>query len=360
MKSAVVSGLLQRPRENLERNLKRPAVTFLRRPIKIALLGPVRARLLDLAGPWEVLSRVNEVLSESRPADKPGYQLELACSDNSRSINCFGGLEIKAKDFRCLDSRIDTLLVGGGESVWELSRNDDFLDWLRLVSRKARRVAAIGSGAFFLAEAGLLQGKRVTTHWRWAERLQSKYPSILVDPAPVFVRDGKFFTSAGVSVSIDLTLAMVEEDFGHEVTAEVAKRLVIFVHRPGGQAQVSRALILQGAEHDRFRDLGIWISNHLADDLSIESLARRSAMSPRNFGRRFRKSFGITPAEFVNRCRLEAAIDRLKQSSLTMEQIAVECGFSSAELLRRACHRLLGHSPSHYQEHMRRGINAKS
>jgi len=187
-----------------------PLHPFVRRPIKVALLGPAEARVLDPTGPWEVFSRVNEVLTDQRPNDKPGYQFELAAIGPSRSIRCFGGLNIRARSFRSLDHDIDTLLIGGGRAVWELPRNDEFLDWLRLVCAKSRRVAAIGSGAFFLAEAGLLQGKRVTTHWRWVERLQRSYPSILVDPQPVFVRDGKFFTSAGVSVSIDLSLAIVE------------------------------------------------------------------------------------------------------------------------------------------------------
>ena len=255
-----------------------------------------------------------------------------------------------------MDLDLDTVLIAGGKAVWELPRNDELLNWLRAAAARARRVAAIGSGAFFLAEAGLLKGQRVTTHWRWAERLQRSYPSILVDSLPVFVRDGKFFTSAGVSVSIDLSLALAEEDYGHVVAAEVARRLVIFVHRPGAQAQVSRALILQGSDHDRFRDLGAWISNHLADDLSVEALAKRSAMSVRNFGRRFRRSFGVTPAEFVTRARVEAACQRLEETSSTMEQIAAHCGFSSAELLRRACHRILGHSPSRFQDSAYRSI----
>ena len=328
---------------------ERQLTAIVRRPLKLVLSGPPEARVLDVAGPWEVFSRANDVLTEKRPDDKPGYQFELITIDRSRSIACFGGLKIQAEDFRSLSPNLDTLLVGGGRAVWELPRNQEFLDWLRVASVKARRVAAIGSGAFFLAEAGLLKGKRVTTHWRWVERLQRSYPSILVDPQPVFVRDGKFFTSAGVSVAIDLSLALVEEDYGHDVATEVAKRLVIFVNRPGEQAQVSRALILQGSDHDRFHDLGVWISNHLADHLSVEILAKRSAMSVRNFARRFRDSFGITPAEFVTRVRVEAACQRLEKGTLTMEQVATECGFSSAELLRRACHRILGHSPRQFR-----------
>jgi transcriptional regulator GlxA family with amidase domain len=324
-------------------------MAIVHRPLKIGFLCPPDARVLDLTGPWEVFSRVNEVLTEQRPSDKPGYQFEVATTASSRSINCFGGLTIQAKNFRALDPDLDTLLVGGGRAVWELPQNEELLNWLRTAGAQVRRVAAIGSGVFFLAEAGLLQGKRVTTHWRWAERLQASYPSIVVDPQPVFVRDGKFFTSAGVAVSIDLSLAIAEEDYGREVAAEVAKRLVIFVQRPGGQAQVSRALILQGSEHDRFRDLGVWIANHLDNDLTVEALANRSAMSVRNFARRFRDSFGITPAEFVTRVRVEAACRQLDESNLTMEQIATRCGFSSAELLRRACHRILGRSPRQFR-----------
>jgi transcriptional regulator GlxA family with amidase domain len=333
---------------------------IVRRPLKIALFGPPKSRVLQLAGPWEVFSRANDLLAEKHANDKPGYQFELITMDRSGFIECFDGLRIQAKHFHSLNPNVDTLLVGGSmdkddrlpgpRAVWELPKDEEFFDWLRVASAKARRVVAIGSGAFFLAGAGLLGGRRVTTHWRWVERLQRSYPSILVDPQPVFVRDGKFFTSAGVSVTIDLSLALVEEDYGHEVATEVARRLVIFVNRPGEQAQISRALILQGADHDRFRELGVWISNHLEDDLSVETLSKRSAMSVRNFARRFRESFGITPAEFVTRVRVEAACRCLEESTLTMEQIATQCGFSSAELLRRACHRILGHSPRRFRD----------
>jgi len=316
------------------------------RPIKMGLLAAPEARVLDLTGPWEAFSRANEVVAELQSTSEPAYHLQMAAIDGSRSAVCFGGLSIKViGDFRSLDSDLDTLLVGGGRATWEMPKNEEFLGWLRQTSGKLRRVAAIGSGAFFLADAGLLQGKRVTTHWRWADRLKRGYPSILVDPTPVFVRDGKIYTSAGVSVSLDLSIAMIEEDFGHVVASEVAKRLVLFVHRPGSQPQVSQALILQSSDNDQLRDLGGWISNHLDKNLTVPALARKTAMSVRNFTRRFRQSFGMAPAEFVTRVRVEAACRRLEESNRTVEQVASECGFSSAELLRRACHRTLGYSP---------------
>jgi transcriptional regulator GlxA family with amidase domain len=176
------------------------------RPIKVGLLGPREARILDLAGPWEVFTRANEILAEQEPTRKPGYHLQLATIDASNSIECFGRLFLRASgSFHSLDPRLDTLLVGGGRAVWELPKNEEFLSWLRNTIGRVRRIAAIGSGAFFLAEAGLLQGRRATTHWRWADRLKKSYPSIVVDPNPVFVRDGQLYTSAGVSVSMDLT-----------------------------------------------------------------------------------------------------------------------------------------------------------
>jgi transcriptional regulator GlxA family with amidase domain len=321
------------------------------RPIKVGLLGPPEARILDLAGPWEVFTRANEVLAEQQPTQKPGYHLTLATIDSSKLIDCFGQLSIKVRGgFRALAPGLDTLLVGGGRATWELPKDEDFLTWLKETGGKVRRLAAIGSGAFFLAEAGLLQGKRATTHWRWVDRLTNSYPSILVDPAPVFVRDGKVYTSAGVSVSMDLSVAMVQEDYGHMVAAEVAKRLVLYVHRPGEQPQVSQALRLQSSSNDRLRDLRPWILNHLEKDLSVEALAKRAAMSVRNFSRRFRQSFGVTPGDFVTRVRVETACRRLEESKLTIEQIAAECGFSNAELLRRAFHRTLGRSPSRIRE----------
>jgi transcriptional regulator GlxA family with amidase domain len=338
-------------RKNKRGNTDAGLITGHGRPIKIGLLGPHEARILDLAGPWEVFTRANEVLAEQQPNQKPGYDLTLATIDSSKLIHCFGQLSIRVGgNFRSLGTGLDALLVGGGRATWELPKNEDFLAWLREVSSTVRRLAAIGSGAFFLAEAGLLQGKRATTHWRWADRLKKSYPSILVDPAPVFVRDGHVYTSAGVSVSMDLTLAMVKEDYGQALAGEVAKRLVVFVYRPGEQPQVSQALTLQVSGNDRFRDLRPWILNHLDKDLSIGALAKRAAMSVRNFSRRFRQLFGVTPADFVIRVRVEAACRRLEESRLTLEQIATECGFSSADLLRRAFHRTLGSVPSRFRE----------
>jgi transcriptional regulator GlxA family with amidase domain len=332
----------------------RDRVLALRRPLEVVLLGPPDARILDLAGPSEVFSRANEVLAEREPASKPGYKLKIVSIESSSRIDCFGGFRILTTGgFKSLEVNLDTILVAGGRATWDLPRNEKFIRWLRRASVKARRMAAIGSGAFLLAEAGLLQGKRVTTHWRWAQRLRKAYPSVVVDPSPIFIRDGKVYTSAGVSVSLDLCLAMVEEDYGHEIASEVARRLVIFVYRSGEQPQVSSALILQGADSDRLRDLGLWISNHLNRDLRVETLARKSAMSVRNFARRFRQAFGVAPAEFVLRVRVEAACRRMEETNLTLEQIASECGFSSAELLRRACHRTLGHAPSRFRQSSR-------
>ena len=162
-------------------------ITVPGRPIKIGLLDPPEARILDLAGPWEVFTPANEVLAEQQPNRKSAYQLTLATIDSSKLIDCFGQLSISVGgDFRSLGRGLDTLLVGGGRATWELPKNEDFLTWLKETGSNVRRLAAIGSGAFFLAEAGLLQGKRATTHWRWADRLKTSYPSILVDPTPVF------------------------------------------------------------------------------------------------------------------------------------------------------------------------------
>ena len=176
----------------LPRARKHQATVIVRRPLKIALFGPPKSRVLQLAGPWEVFSRANDLLAEKHPNDKPGYQFELITMDRSGFIECFDGLRIQAKHFHSLNPNVDTLLVGGSmdkddrlpgpRAVWELPKDEEFFDWLRVASAKARRVVAIGSGAFFLAGAGLLGGRRVTTHWRWVERLQRSYPSILVDP----------------------------------------------------------------------------------------------------------------------------------------------------------------------------------
>jgi transcriptional regulator GlxA family with amidase domain len=222
------------------------------------------------------------------------------------------------------------------------------LDWVRARASGARRVASVCTGAFLLAAAGLLDGKRAVTHWMHCAELARRFPAIRVEPDPIFVRDDAIWTSAGVTAAIDLALALVEDDVGRSLALAVARHLVMFLKRPGGQAQFSTALSLQSAE-DRFGTLHDWISRRLADDLSLPALARQAGMSERSFSRRYTEATGITPARAVERLRVEAARRLLSDTRLPVKRIAARCGFGSEETLRRSFMRLLAATPQDYR-----------
>jgi transcriptional regulator GlxA family with amidase domain len=217
-----------------------------------------------------------------------------------------------------------------------------------------RRLASVCTGAFFLAEAGLLDGRRATTHWAYCERLARRYPRVQVEADTLFVREGRIYTAAGVTAGMDLALAMVEEDHGREVALAVARELVLFLCRPGGQAQFSAQLAVQLAEHEPLRDLQAWILDHPREDLSVEALARRVAMSPRNFARVFTREVGTTPARFVTSVRVETARRLLEETSHDLPAVCDRSGLGSPESMRRAFQRTVGVAPSRYRERFSR------
>jgi transcriptional regulator GlxA family with amidase domain len=224
--------------------------------------------------------------------------------------------------------------------------------WVRQRAGAARRVVSVCTGAFLLAEAGLLDGRRAVTHWTRCKALAERYPAIQVEPDPIFVRDGPVWTSAGVTAGIDLALALVEADLGQAAALAVARHLVVFLKRPGGQAQFSAALTLQGLEglvENRFGRLHAWIAEHLADDLSVPALAREAGMSLRSFAGHHREATGVTPAEAVERLRLEAARRVLIETSLPVKRVAARCGLGSEETMRRTFLRHLGVNPQDYR-----------
>ncbi len=230
------------------------------------------------------------------------------------------------------------------------ARDHRLTDWLRLAARRSRRVTSVCTGAFLLARAGLLDGRRATTHWNACDALARHYPSIEVEPDPIFVRDGNVYTSAGVTAGIDLALALVEEDLGREAALTVARDLVLFIRRPGGQAQFSAGLAGQAASRPGVRDLQGWIADHLDHDLSVPALAERAFMSPRNFARVFAREVGVTPAAYVESLRLERARTLLETSDeLQLEEVALRCGFGTVETLRRVFGRRLGVNPNAYR-----------
>jgi transcriptional regulator GlxA family with amidase domain len=232
-------------------------------------------------------------------------------------------------------------------------RDRRLLRWLARAATRTRRIGSVCTGAFVLAAAGLLNGRRATTHWYWCDRLASEFPAVTVDPAPIFIKDGPVYTSAGVTAGIDLALALVEADLGGAVALQIAKELVLYLRRPGGQSQFSMMLPERGAAEDRFDALRTWIVAHLARPLRVEELAEQVRMSPRHFARVFRAETGRTPARYVEGLRVEAACRRLEAAGGGLKEIAAAAGFGGPDSMRRSFVRTLRTTPDQYRSHFR-------
>jgi transcriptional regulator GlxA family with amidase domain len=316
-------------------------------PGRVLLVIFPRFQLLDLAGPLEVFSGANQ-WAVHEGLEVP-YQIEIV-TPGGGVVPSSTGLPVTAQGPLPPPAPADTLVVVGGPGMQAVCADATILQWLRRSAVQARRVTSVCNGAFLLAAAGLLAGRRAATHWAVCNKLARLYPSVQVDADALFVRDGKLWTSAGVTAGTDLSLALVEADLGRRAALTIARWLVLFVKRPGGQSQFSEQLALQSAESEPLRELQDWIAGHLAEDLSVPALARRAAMSPRHFARRFKGDVGLTPARYVERLRLEAARALLEGSSLGLDAIAGRCGLGTAETLRRAFHRAFAVSPDHYRQ----------
>ena len=246
---------------------------------------------------------------------------------------------------------LDTLIIPGGRGLRVPETQRKAAEWISSRAAKTRRIATVCTGTYGLAATGLLNGRRVTTHWRHAQDLARCFPQLNVDPNPLYLKDGKFYTCAGITAGIDLSLALIEEDFGPRVALSVARELVVYLKRPGGQEQFSEPLQFQTESRDRFADLAAWIQGHLRQDLSVESLAERACLSPRHFSRRFKDVFGTTPATFVEDLRLGEARERLTLPDQTIDSVADSVGFNSSDAFRRAFERRFGLEPSTYRKH---------
>lgn len=301
----------------------------------IAVLALPGMNLTTLAGPVDVFTLASTLLGRSGKRNSPAYELQLLTQDasplaTSAGLPIGGGTPWKQASYP-----IDTLLIVAGRDA-ALSRIDPELrDWIRERAKDTRRVGSICAGAFMLAEAGVLDGRPATTHWQLADTLASKYPRISVDGDRIYTQDGNIWTSAGVSAGVHLALAMVEEDHGHALALEIARRMVLFMRRGSGQLQFSSQLAAQAADHEPIRDLIAWISEHLNEDLSVPALARRVGMSDRNFSRVFTQQVTMTPARFVARLRTEAAKAKLASTGEKLEAVAQSAGFGDGETLRR-------------------------
>ncbi len=252
---------------------------------------------------------------------------------------------------------LDTLLIAGGIGTKRYCAHPPLLRWIRRQAGWVRRLGSVCTGSFFLAEAGLLKGRRATTHWGWCGRMARQYPDVRLEPDTIFVRDGSIYTSAGVTAGMDLALALVEEDHGREVALQVARELVMFLRRPGGQSQFSAQLAVQLAEREPLRDLQAYILDHPRADLSVETLAGRVGMSPRNFARVFAREVGTTPARFIATTRVETARRLLEETSDDLEKVCDLSGLGSTESMRRAFLRAVGIPPSRYRERFNRHHN---
>jgi transcriptional regulator GlxA family with amidase domain len=310
----------------------------------IDVLAFPSVQLLDVTGPLQVFASANDLAAEA--GGMPPYTLRVV-AQGGQSITTSAGLRVATEPLP-VDGEPDTLIVAGGPGVEAAAADPGLVDWVRERAAKARRVASVCTGAFLLAASGVLDGRRAATHWSCCAELARRFPAVRVEPDPIFVRDGPVWSSAGVTAGIDLALALVEEDLGRTVALAVARYLVVFLKRPGGQAQFSAALSLQAAE-DKFGALHSWINAHLADDLSLPVLASQAGMSGRSFSRHYAEATGLTPARAVERLRVEAARRLLSESRQPVKRISQRCGFGSEETMRRSFLRLLAATPQDYR-----------
>jgi transcriptional regulator GlxA family with amidase domain len=312
---------------------------------RIGFLGFDGLVALDLIGPLEAFA--NTVIDNGEGGVCPGYQVVVLGLTNTFVAD--SGVTFKAQRTLQNAPPLDTLVIPGGSGLRDPVTNNKVATWLARRAGRIRRIASVCTGIYALAPTGLLDGRRVTTHWRFAQDLARRFPKLKVDANALFVKDGAIYTSAGVTAGIDLALALIEEDYGPGVALAVARELVVYLKREGGQEQYSEPLQFQTRSTDRFADVAAWMVSHLQQDLSVEALAERACLCPRHFSRQFRKIFGNTPAAFVEDLRLSEARRRLAMRGNRIESVAVSVGFNSADSFRRVFERRFGVSPSSYR-----------
>ncbi|MCM3874154.1 MAG: DJ-1/PfpI family protein [Pyrinomonadaceae bacterium] len=328
-------------------NKKRTGATtsIRRRRIVVVVVPPVEE--LDLVGPMQVFGAANRLYG------KKIYSLEIATNRKELEVQGEGGMLSFLAQYRLKDVKgnIDSVLLVCGVAT-RLARDPTLSQWLTKIAPTTRRLGSVCVGSFVLAEAGLLNGKRATSHWKFVSELAKRHPQVKVESSPIWVRDGNIYTSAGISAGIDLALAWVEEDCGSALAHEIARELVLFLRRPGGQQQLSVSLTKQASEMKNIQELQVWIADHLAKNLSVQLLAQRVAMSVRNFERVFVRETGCPPARYLAQMRVEAARRQLEDTDKSIEQIARSCGFVNADLMRRAFVRAVGTTPGRYRSRL--------
>lgn len=316
-----------------------------RRRIIVVVVPPIEE--LDLVGPMQVFGAAN------RLSGRKVYSLEIVTNRTELEVQGEGGMLSFLAQGRLEDVKgtLDSVLLVCGVAT-RLAKDPALSQWLKRLTPTVRRLGGVCVGAFLLAEAGVLNGKRATAHWKFNRELAKRYPQVQVESEPIWVRDGNIYTSAGISAGIDLALAWVEEDCGSALAHEIAREFVLFLRRPAGQQQLSISLAKQSSEIKGIQELQVWIADHLAKNLTVQALAERARMSVRNFERVFTRETGCTPARYVAQLRVEAARRQLEDTDKSIEQIARSCGFVSADLMRRAFIRSVGTTPGRYRSRL--------
>lgn len=310
---------------------------------RVVIVGPPPVQILDVSGPLEVFSSV------------PGYDVQLGNPGSERSLLTNRKIALtEATPIAEITGAIDTLIIAGGPGSETGVYDETFVAWIAEAATRSRRVASICTGTFLLAAAGLIDGKNVVTHWKFCDRLAKDFPRVNVRPEPIFLKDGSVYTSAGITAGIDLSLSLVEEDHGHEVALNVARFLVMFLVRPGGQAQFSHMLSHQAITSQPLREMQVWMLENLRSDLSVEKLAERIGMSARHFTRVCLRETKMNPGQFVDRMRVEAAQQMIDSSAMGLKEVADACGFQTADSMRRTFIRVIGITAGEYMDRFKR------
>jgi len=318
-------------------------------PRRIGFLGFDGVQALDLVGPADAFgSDAFHSLDLGTDSAKPPYEI-VVLGLSAKTFVTSTGLVMHADAIASSRIHLDTLMIPGGAGLRQPGVAERAAAWVSSMASSVRRIASVCTGLYGLAPTGLLDGRRVTTHWSASRDVAQRYPKLHVEAEAIFIKDGRFYTSAGVTAGIDLALAMIEEDFGSQVALAVAKELVVYFKRPGDQRQFSEPLRFQVESGDNFGDLAAWIQSHLASDLCVDALARRANLSVRHFARAFKKAFGTTPALFVEELRLGAASERLSARRTTVESVARSVGYASKDVFCRAFERRFGVTPTAYR-----------
>lgn len=307
--------------------------------------------LLSIAGPLEIFTKAITESCEMPLKSNPHYQLHIVSANNTDQVNTSSNLKITTEGvYTSINYPIDTLILSGTSLFIDYTMHSEVLQWIKNQSKLVRRICSICTGAFVLAEAGVLDGKKATTHWQHCKKLADLYSKINVEIAPLFVKDKNIYTSAGISSGMDLALALIEEDMGRLFALQIAKWMVLFLKRSGNQIQYSNLPDHQEIGNLSIRKICGWIFNHLNEDLPVEKLAEQASMSPRNFARVFVRELNITPAKYIDRLRVENASQYLIETQLSLDKIGELCGVKNADNLRRLFIKVLDTTPTQYKK----------